>query len=294
MIRLLAAVVAAAIAAVPSVSHAVPVPQAVEAMIRTAAGSAEFDAVVKTAKASNPNSLAEIDALVASLKAEAAARREAELADAGLFDAWSGSGQLGFSRTTGNTRDLGLVAGLSFLKDGLRLRHKLNGMADRQKTSGVLTRSKYLADYELNYKFNDRLYAYGGVAWDKDAFAGIRRRLSESVGVGYSVLNTDTMKLDLSAGPSFRQTRYVTGRRSNQTVLKAAADFAWKFSDSFMLTEKAVMFFNSQFTSSTALTAALAGDLSARLSYDIDRQDEPLPGRKRTDTATRASLVYAF
>ncbi len=263
-------------------------------MIRQAAPTDDLKIVVKVAKAANPDSAAEIDALVAALKSEADAAREQRLAQAGLLDSWSGSGLAGFTRTTGNTSDIGLSAGLNLEKDGLRFRHKLRATADRQSTGGVLTRNKYLAGYELDYKFNRRLYAYGSFTWDKDTFAGIGRRLSESAGAGYSILDTPVMKLDLTAGPAFRQTRYLTAPRETVTTLRAGLDYSWKMFDSLTLTEKAEYFVNSEIKSVTALSIPVRNALSAQLAFEYDRQEKTLPGRKPTDTATRVGLVYSF
>jgi putative salt-induced outer membrane protein len=274
--------------------QAAPLPSAVEAMIRAAGPSDDLQAVVKAAKATNPNSLAEIDALVDAIKSDAAASREERLAQAGVFDAWSGSGLAGFTRTTGNTSDIGLSAGLNLEKDGLRFRHKLRATADRQSTGGVLTRNKYLAGYEMNLKFSQRLYAYGSFTWDKDTFAGIGRRFSESAGAGYSLLDTTTMKLDLSAGPAFRQTRYIAALPENITTLRAGLDYSWKMFDAVTLIEKAEYFVNSEIKSTTALSIPVRNALSAQLAFEYDRQDKPQPGRKQTDTATRVGLVYSF
>lgn len=277
-----------------SAANAAPPPPAVEAMIREAAKGSDLDAVVKVAKATNPGSAAEIDALVAGLKADADAAREARLASAGLFDAWSGSGQLGFSKSTGNTDNTGIVVGAELKKDGLTMRHTLNGQVDRQTTGGLLTRNKYLAGYQLDYKFSPRFFAYGNATWDKDSFTGIQRRFSESVGLGYSVFKSDTINLDVTGGPAFRQTRYVTGLSDNTTTLRAGADFSWKVMDDITLLEKAQIFVNSEIKSTTAVLMAINDDLAARFSFDFTRQDSVPVGRRRTDTVTLASIVYSF
>lgn len=281
----------------PAAAMAAPVPRDVEAMLR-AAGD-DLPAVIKVAKSAYPASAAEIDALVSDIKAEAAAAREERLANAGLFDAWSGSGLAGFTRTTGNTSDVGLTAGLNLTKDGLRLRHKFTAALDRQTSAGVLTRNKYLAGYELDYKFTPRLFAYGSFTWDKDTFAGIGRRFSESAGAGYSLLDTTTMKLDLTAGPALRQTRYIAAPPLNvveekTTTAKLGADFAWKMFDGLTLSEKAEWFVSNEIRSVTALTVPVRGKLSAQAAFDMTRQDKVPVGRKQTDTATRLGLVYSF
>lgn len=287
-------ILALAVLFLPAAALAAPVPRDVEAMVRAAGTGDDLAAVVKVAKAAYPNSTAEIDALVSQVKAEAAAAREARLAEAGLFDAWSGSGLAGFTRTTGNTNDVGLTAGLALTKDGLVLRHKFNGAMDRQTTGGVLTRNKYLAGYQLDYKFTPRFFAYGSFTWDKDTFAGIGRRFSESGGIGYSLLDTTTMKLDLTAGPAFRQTRYVAAPNENVTTAKLGVDYSWKVFEAMTLTEKAEWFIGNEIRSVTAVSIPVRGKLSAQAAFDVTRQDKVPAGRKQTDTATRLGLVYSF
>jgi putative salt-induced outer membrane protein len=292
MKKTMLAAFAVSLAAIPGLAMAEPVPAAVDAMIR-AAGK-DVDTIAKVAKTAHPNSAAEIDALVASLAAQREVEREERLARAGIFDAWSGEGELGVNYTTGNTRDFGVAASLGLTKDGLSFRHKLKGLVDRQKSNGLLTRDRSLADYELNYKFNDRLYAYGLVGWERNSFAGFSRRFTESVGAGYSVLDTDDMTLDVTAGPAFQQTRYVDGRRENDVTARAGLEFAWAIRDDLKLSEKAAWFIGNQWTSTTALTFALTDALSSRASFDIIHEDNPPLGRRATDTATRLSLVYGF
>jgi putative salt-induced outer membrane protein len=292
MNKLTFSVAAFAAAALAFPAWAEPVPPAVDAMIR-AAGN-DIDTIAKVAKSAYPNSAAEIDALVASLAAQREAERTERLARAGVFDAWSGSGELGVNYTTGNTKDFGVMAGIGLMKDGLRFRHKLNGLIDRRKSNGVLTSNRAMAGYELNYKFNERIYAYGLGGWERNTFAGFTRRFTESVGVGYQVFKDDDMYLELTAGPALQQTRYVDGRTDRDTTARAGLDFGWEFMDDVMFTEKAAILIGSQWTSTTAVTVSLMDALSARASFDVIHENNPLAGRKATDTASRLSLVYGF
>jgi putative salt-induced outer membrane protein len=275
-------------------AHAVPLPPPVEAMIREAAKSGDLGPVAKVAKATNPDSGAEVDALVSSLNDAATAAHEEKLRSAGPLDSWSGSSLLGFSHTTGNTQETALNAGLDLAKDGINFRHKIHATAERQATGGLLTRNAYLANYELDYKFNERIYAYGSAGWDKDTFAGIERRYSESGGLGYIVVKTDAMTLDVNAGPAFRQTRYDTHLTENDTTLRASLDYIWHIREGLTLTEKAEAFLDSEITSITALTVPVHGALSAQVAFNVSRQEKALVGRDRIDTATRVGLLYSF
>jgi putative salt-induced outer membrane protein len=126
------------------------VPTAVEAMIREAAGShdrATYEAVLKVAKATNPDDAEAIEALGAGLFAEAQARTKREeaarYAQRNMFEGWKGEGQAGFGLTSGNTKETSAVLGVSLLKEGPRTRHKLIGLVDYLRSNGTTTRQKY-------------------------------------------------------------------------------------------------------------------------------------------------------
>lgn len=284
----------AAWALMPGQGFAAPIPAPVETMIRAAAGTDALGSVANTAKKAFPDSVKEIDSLVAALRKEATARRTARLAQAGFFDAWSGEGEAGVSRTTGNTRDFGVVLGYELRKDGLHFRHKMSGLVDWQRSNGVLTRNRYAADYELNYKFNNRLYAYGLFGWERNTFAGFTRRFSESFGAGYSVLKNDDMTLDITAGPAFQQTHGTDGLNHYQHSGRASLDFNWHIFEKLTFGQEAAIYLGNQITSTTSLSAKINGGLSTRLSFDIVRESDPPAGRRAVDTLSRLSLVYGF
>lgn len=285
-----AAVLAAVALAFPV--FAAPVPPAVEAMIRAAGDDTET--VVRVAKAAHPGSAAEIDTLAGSLAAQREAARIERLKRAGVLDAWSGSGELGVNYTTGNTRDTGVALGIGLAKDGIAFRHKIGAFVDWQRSNGVLARNRYAADYELNYKFNERLYLYALAGWERNTFAGFTHRFTESGGAGYSLIKREDLFLDVTAGPVVQQTRYLDGRMNHEMSARAALDFGWKISDDLEFTESAAVVLGGQWTSTTALTYALTDALSSRASFDLIHESEPPLGRRATDTATRLSLVYGF
>ncbi len=290
-VRIFVSAVLAA-AAVARVAAAEPIPPAVEMMIREAGG--DVGTIARIAKQTHPRSSAEIDALVASLAAQREADKHARLARAGLFDNWTGEGEAGVAYTTGNTKDIGATVSVGLTREGLYFRHKLKGLIDRQKSNGAMTRNRSLADYELDYKFDDRLYLYGFAGWERNTFAGFSRRFTESGGAGYSVLNTDTLSLDLTAGPAFQQIRDIGGRHESEVTVRGGLEFAWSITGNLKFSEEAAVLLGTQWTSTAALTFAFSDALSSRASFDVIHEDNPLSGRRGTDTATRLSLVYGF
>jgi putative salt-induced outer membrane protein len=306
MTRIAFTLVAGAALMAPSAALA-ELPASVRAMIEAAIASGDADAVATVsdlAKQTNPEDSAEVEAMTAEFEAQLAAQAEAEaraeeeaIRNAGLLDNWSGAGEIGAFRSTGNSSNTGLTAGINLERTGIKWRHKLTGLADFQRSEGITTREQFLAAYEANYQINDRLYAYGLAQWERDRFAGFSSRIAASGGLGYRVIETDDMQLSVKAGPAYRRTSFLDGTSDSAIAGLAALDFDWQITDTIKFTEDASAFIqsgNSTYSSATGLEAALGNNLTARVAYVIDHETNPPAGAVKTDTLTRFTLIYGF
>lgn len=288
------------VALLPCAALAAPLPTPVSDMIRSAAengNAATLTAVVNAAKSTNPNSLDEIDALLAEIKRDAAAAREARLAKQTFFEGWKGQGEAGASNTTGNTSETNAALGIHLGREGLVWDHAVDMAVDYGRTDGIATRSRYFVGYNTHYKLDKQLYITGLVSWENNRFAGFNRRFTESVGLGYTIIDNPTLLLAVEGGPALRQTRYVNGTSESDTAIRLALRNRWVISPVFTFTEDLSYYgasHNSTVISDTGLNAALTGALSARLSYHVQYESNPPVGLKSTDTLTRVTLVYAF
>lgn len=275
------------------------IPPGVEAMIRKAAESddyAKIDSVAEVAKATYPEYESQISELTSSLKAEIEHERVVELKNREFFEGWKGSIEAGFNKTTGNTDETGTLFQVDTTREGLTTRQRINALHDRQKTDGDLTRSRSLANYQLNRKLGERISVYGLLGWEKDRFAGYTRRFTESFGVGYQLLQTDTMSLSVDAGPAFRQIRYLEGDTKNEVAARGSFAYRWDILPTLTFSQDAAAILDGTktFTSTTAFTTKLLGALSGRLSYYVIHEGDPVDDRKKTDTTMRLSLVYSY
>jgi len=280
-----------------------PVRNMIDAAIATG-DEAKARTVIAIARETNPADASEVDAILASYETrlaaaakEAEAAKQAEIRNAGLFENWTGAGELGAFRSTGNSDNVGLTAGLGLVREGINWRHKLSGRADYQETAGVVTREQYLAAYEPNFKLSDRLYLYGLAQYERDQFQGFSGRYSVSGGLGYEIIKRDDMTLSVKAGPAWRRTELVGGGGSSSFAGLAAFDFGWKISEGISLTQLGSAFVqsgSSTFISDTGLTAKVSTDLSVRLSYTIEHDTAPPLGAVQTDTLSRVTLIYDF
>ena len=284
-------------AATPAVAQG-SLPDSVRAMVEAAAKSgdkAKIDAVVAIAKETNKGAEAEIDRIVADISAAQAAEREAKLATAGFFENWTGSGQLGAAITTGNVEQKSFTAGLDMKRDGLKWRHRANALFDVLDNDTGTDQQRILAGYQIDYKFSDRLYAWGRFEYEKNREAGIKRRFAESAGLGWRAVAAERVTWDLEAGPALRQTLFVDGEE-NSFAVRGASRFLWQLSETSAFTNDTFLFWDDagSVQNTTALTSKLFGALSARLSFNLAWEENPPLGLESLDTTSRITLVYNF
>jgi putative salt-induced outer membrane protein len=292
-------------------------PAPVKAMIDSAIASGNNQdvlAIVKIAKATNPDDLAEIDSLVAEHNKNLAEKAEAEQLEkqtAGLFENWKGQGELGGYRSTGNTNNLGVTGSIKLVKDAAKWRTNFQARADYERNKGRTTRDQISTTIEPNYKFDNRLYAYGLAQFERDRLQGFSARYTLSGGLGYELVKTKDIRLAIKAGPAIRITDFAGGETKSSLAALVGLDFDWKISDHLKFSQDAGGTYasdaqgftsavavidsdNTTFSATSALDAKLIGSLSTRFSYTIEHETNPKIGRAKTDTLSRASLVYDF
>ena len=270
--------------------------------------------VIDLAKQTNPDDTAELDAILtgyetdlAAAKAEAAALQEQEIRNAGLFDNWTGKGELGGFRATGNSSNSGVTAGISLTREGIDWTHKLRARVDYQRNNGVTSREQYFAAYEPNFNVSDRLFVYGLAQYERDRFQGFSARYAVSGGIGYQIIDQPDMQLSAKAGPAYRVTEFVGGTSESRIAALLGIDFDWTITDRLKLTHdtnavaetggSATVIVDSSNTSInliTGLNARISDRVSARLSYAVEYDSNPPAGAEQTDTLSRVTLIYDF
>lgn len=307
----------AIIAFLPASPAAAQLAEPVRAMIEAAINKgdkAQIEAVVAIARETQPDGQEEIDRLYtawleASREAEAARlaaeRQTAE--EQGAPVRWTGNGEVGAFRATGNSDNTGLSAALALTREKDAWSHKLSGRADYQRTNDITTRERFLAAYEPRYQIHERLFAYGLTQYERDRIQGFSARYALSGGIGYHLLDRDNIDLSLQAGPALRITRFVAGGGETRLAGLLGVDFDWRITDRLTLTQdtnavaetggQATLIIDSANTTLnliTGLDAKITDRLTARLSYTVDYDSNPPIGGVNTDTFSRFTFVYGF
>jgi putative salt-induced outer membrane protein len=292
-------------------------PDPVRAMIGAAIATgdaAQVRTVIDLAKQTNPDDVAEIDALDAGFQTQLAervaaeqARKEEDIRTAGLFENWGGKGQVGAFQSSGNSDDAGVSLALNLDRKGIDWQHKLRANMDYRRSNGRTSREQYLLAYEPRFNINPDLFAYSLAQYERNRLQGFLGRYSVSGGFGYNVIDTPSLDLSIKAGPAFRRSEFVDGTSEDRLGGLAGLDFDWRITDRLTFTQdsnmiaetggSATVIVDSSRTTLalvTGLEAKMTDRLTTRLSYAVDYDSNPPAEAVSTDTLTRFTLVYGF
>lgn len=300
----------------PTAAHA-ELPEGVRAMIEAAIetkNATKVATVFEMARKTNPEELETLDAMKAEWDAAQAEReviaaqeKEAKIREAGLLQMWNGQGELGGFRSSGNTDSTGIAASLKLKREGIEWSHRITARADYQRLRGATSREQFLFAYEPRWQFDEDMFIYGLAQFERDRIQGFSGRYAVSGGLGVNVVDNDDISLSLKAGPAWRVTNFTDGDTENRLAGLVGVDFDWQIMERLSFTQDAnalaetggqatVIFDGSNTTLNliSGLDFKVSNRLRSRLSYHVDYNSNPPLGKVKTDTTTRASLVYGF
>jgi len=302
-----AAAPAFADAAPSATAHPIAATDTIAAMLDAAYRTGDdttIRSVIGVAKATFPDQAVEIDrlaagdaAVLAATRRDAQLRQQQRIAEATFFEIWKGELELGATRATGTSNVVGIYASAKLSRDGLSWRQKLNGRIDYQRTNGVTTTERALIAYQPNYKLNDDAYAYGLAQYERDKSLGYSNRETFGGGVGLTAFKSPRGKIDIEGGPAIRETDFIDQPARTTIAGRASLAARYALSPTLNFSEDAAVFVEAGDTTATATSAIdtrLIGRLKAKLSYNIQYEQDQTQGHNSLDTVSRATLVYAF
>jgi len=113
---------------------------------------------------------------------------------------WSGQGEAGFVKASGNTENETLNIGLNFKKGGELLNHEIKLGAFQASNSGSDTADSLAADYILKRVLSERSNVFFTLGYLDDDFDGFTEQYSASVGYGYKVIDRENTRWETGAG----------------------------------------------------------------------------------------------
>ncbi|MEQ8195286.1 MAG: DUF481 domain-containing protein, partial [Rhodospirillales bacterium] len=211
---------------------------------------------------------------------------------------WSGEVSLGGSRATGNTETEQVNAAAKVVHKSAPWLSTLRFKYDFASDSGGINTQRLEAKGDTEYGFTERFFAFGLLEYVDDKFSGLEYDFTQAAGVGYKLIKTKAVDFKVSAGPGFRiSKRRDTGETDVEPVARGNANFEWRLSESATLNNDTAITWGTERTiteNTTALTMKIIERLAGRLSYEVRHNSEPGADAKKTDTLTKAALVYNF
>lgn len=224
---------------------------------------------------------------------------------------WSGEGSLSAGVTTGNTETTDLGLGVDATRTMNLWKIGLKASADYGETDGAETKNRIFLGTNLDRQINDRLFGFGQLSYEQDEFSGFDSRAFIGGGLGYEVLTGETTQWTVRGGPGLKideiqavldATTVPTTVLSPATTEEsfgatAQSNFAHQFNDNVAFTNDTKALYaetSTQLGNIAAITATLTNTLSARVSFEVRHDTDPVDGFEATDTISRVSLVYGF
>ncbi|WP_380874959.1 hypothetical protein ACFB49_02410 [Sphingomonas sp. DBB INV C78] len=282
-------------------------PPAVRAMLDAAIASGDQQAVAtvtKLARQAAPWASRQAQALkdgydadIAEKRALAQRKKEEAIAAAGFFDYWSGTLEFGAYRSTGNSDNAGIFAAAKGEREGLRVRHRFDLRLDLQEDDNELSKERIVANYQPNFKVDDRFYIYGIAGYEHDRFLGYDNRFTGGGGIGYTLFTGPRFKVDLEGGPAVRYTDFTDQEDATSVAGRLSQTLRWKIAPTANLIQDATFYLEKGATNastSIALDTKVLGPISARITYNVQYEGNAPVNRADVDTQTRATLVYTF
>ncbi len=213
---------------------------------------------------------------------------------------WSGSANLSFVSTSGNTdtQTLGFGIKADYKPNDWTL--ELGAGFLESENGGVTAARKLTALVGAKRAFSERFEAYARLSYLEDEFAGIASNFGGEVGALYKALTGDAHFLDLAGGLGYTtEERILDDDRDFASAVVSGA-YKWQFTETAEFTEVAKLSYdledsdNWRFTNTAALSVAINSVFSLKVSHALSYLNEPVVGFEKTDTITSAALVAKF
>ena len=249
--------------------------------------------------------VAAADALESATAASAGAAAGISEEEAALSQVWQGKIAVGVETADGNTEKDGLNAHLEAKK--LRGETVVIAAFDavwEENTiddADVRTKGNAKADINAKQRFNG-FFVYGNLAGEHDGVAGIKYRLVEGVGLGTYLVDTDELKFSVEAGVAEVQEELDGLDSDDYTAYRLAERCDWipSFANGVSFFESAS--YLADFSDSdhwfskfeAGIDIPMFAGISMTFKGVVDRNNQPAPGKEKTDRSLVAQFGYNF
>ncbi len=211
---------------------------------------------------------------------------------------WSGSIDVGFTNTDGNTNERNLKAKALIEYNRDKWRNTFNFDTLNTESEGTRSAERYFVADRQAYQYDEANYVYGYGSYDDDRFSGYQYQGTLSAGWGRRLIHEESMEWDAEVGPGYRRSKTDRDAGSDtqeEAIIRGFTQYSWDFSETanFMqLLSVEAGDKNTISRSETALKVSIYGSLSMKLAYTIKYTEKVPAGKVHAGTETSFTLSY--
>lgn len=211
---------------------------------------------------------------------------------------WSGEGDLGFNKASGNTKSQSLLAKLQLVYEQDRWTH--TGQLEAVNTSEDGNRSGefYVLKEQSDYAISETTYAFGGLRYEDNRFSGYEYQASIKTGLGKHLINDGVTEFDIEGGVGYRNSKEQdTGETLSEGILVGSAKYHRQLTETTRFESDLNVESGKDNTFAEGVVAVkvkINASLALRVSYAVKHNTDVPEDTKRTDTLTSVGLNYSF
>jgi len=210
------------------------------------------------------------------------------------------TGDLGILSASGNTR-------LRSLSVGDKITHTAGVWVLTQlgayvygETNDVSTANQLRASARADYLFRPRMSVFSGASYERNTFAGFRRRTDEIAGLSWKAITATWDSLSVDAGGVLTQELDVAGASKDFPAARVAGNYKHAFTKSSYFLQLAEYIPNLESTgeyrvnTESALVAPLSTHAGIKVGYVIRYDSSPPLGFGTTDRILTTGVQLSF
>lgn len=223
-------------------------------------------------------------------KYEAAA---AEKADRSILKHWSGSADVGFSLTAGNSETMSLNFGARGVREtaGDKITLFAKGVQSSNSTTGVrVTTAEALwfgGRYDRN--FDGKMFVFGTGNLEYDRPQRLNLRIVAGGGFGYKLIRTERTKFDVFGGATLNREYFENAANRTSAESLVGEEYSFKFTDRTKVEQRFELYpsLTRAGTFRANLDASFVTALNSWLGWHVSLGDrfnsDPVPGARTND-----------
>ncbi|MGD9561526.1 MAG: YdiY family protein [Pyrinomonadaceae bacterium] len=226
------------------------------------------------------------------------------LLNPGFGDLWTGSADVGFSLTSGNSETRAFTAGARAARETTRDKISVyaNAIKASNSTTGisVTTADAIWFGGRYDYNVSPKVFVFGSADFEHDSPQLLDLRSVFGGGVGYRAIRSERTSLDLFGGASYNMEYFDTGLNRKSVEIMVGDELTFKINPRMRLTQRLAVYPNvsdpGRFRA--LLDASLLGDINSWLGWHVTLGDRfnsaPVGGAEKNDMLLSTGLRVNF